>query len=311
MVKSAKVRTLAWLVGLLVARALAAQPIAVFELDDYLDPRTLGSVPTAEGSFESGRRFVLVESVLGAVNDFEFEGATTDGRTQFAHAALRTYSGKHQWNLLVTGFDPPEQYSTGAGAPGRSGSLLRERGRRIPDYRIRLQYGRYGVSSTPQSDVGFVSRALWTVGYENGPAGAVTELGLVLDFPLDFLKEDPSNPKLIGSLGYQWRIVEDGYDLHRILYHYSWKNQHWRHWATPVRLSYGAERSEGEWRKAPLRLEAGIQIPIERLNSTLYITYAPSYRYPSRGFDGGWNHELAVFVNPVFFTRILRPGKNR
>lgn len=281
-----------------------AQPVTVFELDDYLDPRILGSKPTDEGSFEAGPGFLLVESVMGVVGDFEYQGSFTDDRTDFLHAALRLYSGKHQLNVLVTGFEA-EVARRPASADGAS--VQRERARAVPDHRIRFQYGRYAVNSASRDGFAFVSRNLWSVGYEDGPEGTIYELGWKVDFPLDDVVRRPGQSEIIGSFAYDWRIVEGGYDLHRLLYNYDWKNRHWRNGATPVRFTWGGERSEGHWRWAPFRLEAGIQVPVRALDSTFYITYAPSYRIASRGFDEGWNHELAVFLNPVVVGRVFKP----
>jgi len=53
----------------------------------------------------------------------------------------------------------------------------------------------------------------------------------------------------------------------------------------------------------------GGKVSIERLRTTLHLTYAPSFRPASRGFEQGWNHELAVFLDVVPLTKVFTPAR--
>lgn len=329
-------RRATWLAGaaaalLAAASPLAAQPAAVYELDTYLDPRALGSTIDESGAIVPGLRFWIAEALAGTISAFEHQGAFTEGPTEFAHVSTSFYSGRHQLNLLVTDFDPrdrsaprptPEDCGREPGTPDCGAGVPRERTRFVPDYRIRLQYGRYKriantVGEEEHEEESFLSRSLISAGYEEGPFGDVFDLGIVIDVPLGDLYRAMGlstwESGFNGAFGYDWRIIEGGYDQHRLLYFYSWRNDQWqegpwRHLSTPVRLSFGGERSEGHTRWAPVRLEAGLRFEIERLRTSLQVTYAPSWRPASRGFDSEVNHELAAFVDVVALAKILAPA---
>jgi hypothetical protein len=287
-----------WLLALLAPGLAAAQSVTVFELDDYLDPRLLGTQLREGGEIVPGYRFVVAELLAGTVSDFEHQGSYGAGETEFAHVTARLYQGRSQLNLLATVFNPRTSPVFGLGSEERSGTIpARERARVIPDYQLRLQYGRYEFNRGTASD-SFIDRLLFSVGYAQTHAGdQIYDLGVVLDLPIrDFL----------GSFGYDWRIVEGGFDQHRLLYFYRWPNEKVvGPVGLPVRLSFGGERSEGHWRLAPFRLEVGVTVPIERLQTTLHLTYAPSFRPASLGFEQRWNHELAAFFDIVPLTKVF------
>ncbi len=289
----------------MIAPALAAaQPIAVFELDDYLDPRLLGTEFREGGGIEPGNRFVVAEVLAGVISDFEHQGLFSDGETEFAHIASSLYVGRSQFNLLATVFDPRTSPVFGRGSEEAPGTIPGgERARVIPDYRLRLQYGRYKFNPGTAGD-SFIDRLLFSVGYARTDAGdQIYDFGLVLDIPI----EDK-----LGSFGYDWRIVDGGFDQHRLLYFYRWANENVIGPVSfPVRLSFGGERSETHWRLAPVRLEVGAKVPIERLRTTVHLTYAPSFRPASRGFEQGWNHELAAFLDVVALTKVFAPSRRQ
>jgi hypothetical protein len=310
---------LRWLAAFVLAlagpAATPAQPVAVFELDDYLDPRLLGARVTEEDKIEPGNRFLVTELITGAISDFEHQGLYSEGRTEFAHLAAKLYSGRRQFNVLATVFDP--RFSPRFGrerneAPGAIPSA--ERARVIPDERIRLQYGWYSFNPGTSED-GFIDRFLLSAGAARTAAGdRIYDLGLVVDLPMSF---DDKN--LLGSLGYDWRIVDGGFNQHRILYFYRWGNDAvfdrfggpFSPISLPVRLSFGGERSENHWRMAPLRLELGVEVPIEILRTTLHLTYAPSFRLGSQGFQQELNHELAAFLEVIPLSRVFASTRAR
>ena len=305
-----RLRRMAWVaivLGLSTVGPGFGQPAAVYEIDDYLDPRILGA-EVSDGVFLPGNNLWVSELLVGSISDFEHLGAFTDGTTEFAHLSTSLYLGRSQLNLLVTDFDPrgvdmvPEECDRelsecDTSVPAELEELPPERARFVPDYRIRLQYGWYRYVGTTESDES-LARVLISAGYEKGPFGDVYDLGLVVDVPIE--------DRFVGSLGYDWRIVSDGFDQHRVLYFYSWRNDRWRYLALPVRFSFGGERTEKHWRWAPIRLEAGLKVKIRPLRSALQITYAPSYRPQSRGFESGVNHELGIFLDVTFVDKVFR-----
>lgn len=294
----------AWCLLLFAPAFVLAQPVAVFELDDYLDPRLLGTEFREDGGIEPGYRFVVGELLAGTISDFEHQGFYSTGETEFAHVTARLYQGRSQFNLLATVFDPRTSPVFGRGSEEAPGTIPGgERARVIPDYRLRLQYGRYRFNQGT-AERSFIDRLLFSVGYARTDAGdRIYDLGVVFDIPID---------TLLGSFGYDWRIVDGGFDQHRLLYFYRWSNKELiGPVSLPVRLSFGGERSETHWRWAPIRLEVGAKVPVERLRTTLHLTYAPSFRLVSRGFEQGWNHELAAFLDFVPLTKVFTPVRRQ
>jgi hypothetical protein len=290
----------AWLLALLAPALATAQPVAVFELDDYLDPRLLGTEFQENGGIEPGHRFVVGEMLAGVISDFEHQGFYSAGQTEFTHVTARLYQGRSQFNLLATVFNPRTSPVFGQGSEESPGTIPGgERARVIPDYQLRLQYGLYQL--TPgTADNRFIDRLLFSVGYARTNAGdQIYNLGMVFDIDIPI-------KALLGSVGYDWRIVDGGFDQHRLLYFYRWSNEDViGRVSLPVRLSFGGERSEAHWRLAPVRLEMGVKVPVERLRTTIHLTYAPSFRPASRGFEQGWNHEFAAFLDVMPLTKVL------
>ncbi len=306
-------RSLLLLLGATTAIA-NAQQAAVFELDDYVDPQLLGAV--AQGDhFLAGNRFILVRLLAGTASDMEHQGYYTTGRTDFLHGVASYYDGARQWDLELTSL--PE-VSTTRDRFGRNPAPAPERGRVVPRSRVRLQYASYmaapddvaGEDEGEQS----ASRYVISVGHDQLPGQrSVYDLGVYFDVPLGKITKvgrlDFAH-SFVGGLGYNWRILENGYDQHRILYYYS-ENKPWGdpgravRISTPVRLSFGGERSEGHWRWAPLRLELGARASLGR--AAVQVSYALSGRMPSRGFEKEWNHEVAAFLDVVAISRVLPP----
>ena len=307
----------ALLLALAAGVPAAAQQAAVFELDDYVDPQLLGAI-VEEGEIVPGNRFLVVRLLSGTAEDMEHQGFYTNGRTNFLHAGASFYDGAHQWDVEATRL--PE---VSTAEPNFSLAPSPGRGRIVPRTRFRVQYGRYLAALTQREDGeqhggGYIGRGLVSLGYDQLPDGrGLYDFGLYVDVPLSKavkqLGKEPrrSSKGFTGGVGYNWRVLENGYDQHRFLYYYSFGNQPWRtpypalRIATPVRFSFGGERTEGHWRLAPVRLELGTRAALGR--TSLHLSYAISARTASEGYTAKVNHELAAFVDVVAFSRLLPP----
>ncbi|MEK6374838.1 MAG: hypothetical protein AABO58_19330 [Acidobacteriota bacterium] len=91
------------LAALLLASAASAQELAIFDLNDFVDPRELGAVPASFRRFGCPCKTVLVTRVATGW-DHEYVNVTRATRTDvgFGHIAASVYRGPWQLNAKAT-----------------------------------------------------------------------------------------------------------------------------------------------------------------------------------------------------------------
>jgi hypothetical protein len=98
---------------LLSSAAASAQELAIFDLNDFVDPRQLGAVPVSPRRFGCPCTTVLVTRVLTGW-DHEYINVTRATRTEvaFAHVATSVYRGPWQLNAKLSVLQRLEQLRT-------------------------------------------------------------------------------------------------------------------------------------------------------------------------------------------------------
>jgi hypothetical protein len=97
----------------LSAAAASAQELAIFDLNDFVDPRQLGAVPVSKHRFGCPCPTVFVTRVMTGW-DHEYINVTRATRTEvaFAHVATSVYHGPWQLNAKLSVLQRLEQLRT-------------------------------------------------------------------------------------------------------------------------------------------------------------------------------------------------------
>lgn len=269
--------------GLLIAALLAGEAPAheedVFELDDFIDPRELGTELSADGDHVYGGSFRFFDVGAGHVWNYQNRTTFTHEKTPFFTLGYHKYWRDKQINHRL--------------------SVLNDDGT-VPRFRWKSEYARYrlrGSAVRPDGTVLFRNKISMVVD-DTGDQGAEIEMAgsTFVELPpvpgFDF--------RARGGVSASYRRA-DGDDVYRLM----WKSSSglWQSKGGDVLVNgafwVGYEHSERGSRPIPIRGKLEIDY---RLNSrsNLRVFYSPAYQTANGDFESEGNQEVGLILEHRF-----------
>lgn len=294
-------RALLSVAALLVAHGALAQQVAIFELNDFVDPRLHGSelLPedpdhktSGERGFKGGDTVVISRLTQGAVNNYWWQDRHTNVTTAFSNLTTSYYredrqiSGSLQYMNLPDAANVPQwrgtlAYATYGGEPSKEDKTALDISRTL--FFLTVESTRSFVN-----DVSFIEGNPFTTHHQvrstDYEAGMQSDVSFTING-----KEEFGTFILAGRFGSK--------RTQRISY-----VDQTAQFGTTVRLilgfALGVERTPS-W-TVGLRPIARLTVPIPLIRSDLHVVYAPSGTLRA-GRHGA--NEFALFMSKVVSAR--------
>ncbi|HKR65894.1 MAG TPA: hypothetical protein VJZ00_19340 [Thermoanaerobaculia bacterium] len=290
-------------IALALALPVAAQEMTIFDLNDFVDPRTLGAAASSTGKLSCPCvKFLISRAIVGWDHDFVNVMLPTDVDAGFAHLATSYYFGAWQANVKVMALRDVHRDRERFVAPGA-----------LPREAVTLQLGHYAAEvDGDRTTVGRV-QATWRISrhleperddvISPPPAPAVKgvishEFGAEYDFQAR---------GFVCSLSYTLLAPED---RNRTAFHerpsrlaliyrfdaFTWRSLRVEPTVSAGLLGHGAQLQS----RLTIQPSARIVLPLGRTKVNLNARIAPTFQR-----HGGWHtyYETAFFADYAFFAR--------
>ncbi len=313
------IKTLVAFVLLLGAVSLTAQELTIFDLNDFVDPRSLGAVATSKGRFICPCSELLVSRVvLGWDQNFVNVTSASPVDVAFAHVAMSYYRGAWQGNAKVSVLrdvsSPGDEdfviISPASNVPPSATSA-------VPRQALALQLARYSENGSGTKNP-FVGRTqiTWRISHyrETNADGRATEDKLRHEFGVEWDIPD-SRVGSLGSVTYSLIGGESPYlalgkKQSRLAYVYRLRSQSLGPVSFEGTLSAGVlghSLNFGQFRQLTLQPSVRASLPLGRTGINVNARFAPTWqRLPQpTGNDDHWQQtpEFAIFLDRLIFNR--------
>jgi hypothetical protein len=276
----------------LIAVPLSAQEFDIFERNDFVEPSLHGTRLDNDGSIiQRGETFHVLRVVTGGVANYAWRSTPTNSKVAFVHLANSIYRGAYQANVKFTMLQGQEQ-------------------RILPRYRLGVEFGRYGMTSTIADEAETPVSSRWLVSgalEENRscPETANTHCRRPMNVEVGGQFDTSVTIKNVTSRAggiLVWRNAgDDGRKLFRgtVFYQFLDRTFHDRYRLTTA-FGTGFERTDAfHW--GVTRAGGTLSVDIKRIG-TLNAAWTPTYRPATQG-QKVFN-EVAVFVDRTLFAKL-------
>ena len=312
---------------LLAATVVAsAQELTIFDLDDFVDPRTLGAAVTSRGTFSCPCSDLLItRAMMGWNSDYMNVTVPTQLDVGFAHVATSYYRGAWQFNAKFTGLRDVHRPAISTTPPSS---------RAMPRESAAFQIGFYRAAGSADRPHVHRTQFTWRMSHYSEPRYVIRndrfaieqaqlirhEFGVEWDVPAP---RGTLGSLVLTSVAGEHPTLENAKEQTRLAYVHRSRQYEFGPVlfdATIAAGVLGRGLNFGDLRRITIKPAARLAVPLGRTGINLNVRYAPTFQRRTRFYDDGsgiagatsggeskyiWERspELAIFIDRAILRR--------